>query len=264
MKEVAILFLYEVLALIICFYAFGLILWLLEKLIVRNLGKKSNLLYRITGIIGTTIHEISHAIFCVIFGHRIERIKFFDLNPQDGTYGFVEHSYKKRNLYQRIGNFFIGIAPLILGGASILLLMFLLLRNTFNNIMDMSLSHSLSEIYVMPIEAFAQIFTITNMKTWQFYVFLLVSICIAVHMNISSEDLKGSLTGIVILIVLIVIIDIPLYFLDSDWPLLVLKRIIVFEVSIFSIVFAIDIVMIVLSTLFYFLKKIFNRNKQTD
>lgn len=255
MKEVAVLFLYEVLALILCFYAFGIILWLLEKLIVKNLGRKASLLYKITGIIGTTIHETSHAILCIVFGHRIEKIKFFDLNPQDGTYGFVEHSYKKKNLYHRIGNFFIGIAPLIFGGAVILLLMYFLLGDTFSILMDISTSCSFCKIYILPFDAFAQIFSLNNLKSWQFYVFILVSICIALHMNISNEDLKGSLTGIIVLILLIILIDIPFFFFSSAKALEVLKKIIIFELSIFSVVLVIDLVMVFISGIIYLIKK---------
>ena len=59
---------------------------------------------------GVVIHELSHLFFCLIFQHKIVKVNLF--SPQeDGTLGMVQHSYDSRNIFQRIGNFFIGSAP---------------------------------------------------------------------------------------------------------------------------------------------------------
>jgi hypothetical protein len=79
------------------------------------------------GWLGTSVHELSHAIFCFIFGHKIVDIKLFSPDPETGTLGYVEHSYNRRNIYQMIGNFFIGVGPVILGSAVIYLLFYWLL-----------------------------------------------------------------------------------------------------------------------------------------
>jgi hypothetical protein len=53
---------------------------------------------------------------------KINGISLFSPNLSSGSLGFVNHSYHTNSLYQMMGNFFIGMAPLIGGG---LLLSFL-------------------------------------------------------------------------------------------------------------------------------------------
>jgi hypothetical protein len=38
--------------------------------------------------LGTPIHELGHALFCVIFMHRIVEIEFFKPDPLTGTLGY--------------------------------------------------------------------------------------------------------------------------------------------------------------------------------
>ena len=64
--------------------------------------------------LGIAIHEISHAIFVIIFGHKLNKIVLFS-PKSDGTLGYVEHSYNEKNVYQKLGNFFIGLGPVIVG-----------------------------------------------------------------------------------------------------------------------------------------------------
>ena len=70
---------------------------------------------------GVMVHEVGHAFFCVLFGHRIVSMRLFRPG-RDGTLGYVEHSWNRRNLYQSVGNFFIGTGPIWFGSALIYLL----------------------------------------------------------------------------------------------------------------------------------------------
>lgn len=74
------------------------------------------------GWLGTAVHELGHALFAIIFGHKITAIDLFNIKAKDGKLGYVNHSYNRKSHYQRIGNFFIGIGPILLG--SILLYLF--------------------------------------------------------------------------------------------------------------------------------------------
>src|SRR3989338_501064 len=68
-----------------------------------------------TAWFGTPLHEFGHIIFAKIFRHRVEEISLFRPNKTTGTLGHVSHSYNPKSLYQQIGNFFIGGAPMIFG-----------------------------------------------------------------------------------------------------------------------------------------------------
>ena len=41
--------------------------------------------------------------------------------------GFVEHQYNRNSMYQQVGNFFIGIGPILSGVGSLILAMYLIL-----------------------------------------------------------------------------------------------------------------------------------------
>lgn len=64
------------------------------------------------GAIGVPAHELGHAFMCVLFGHRVTAINLFSPEGPSGVLGYVSHSWNTRSPYQRIGCFFIGIAPL--------------------------------------------------------------------------------------------------------------------------------------------------------
>jgi len=69
---------------------------------------------------GTMVHEASHALFALIFLHKVTKVVLFSPTA-DGTLGYVNHAYDRRSLYQRAGNFFIGSAP-IWGGCAVIAL----------------------------------------------------------------------------------------------------------------------------------------------
>lgn len=77
----------------------------------------------LTAWIGVPIHELGHAIMCVLFRHKIVATQFFPTDTSQGALGYVQHQYNHKSVYQRIGNFFIGIGPIISGITALILLM---------------------------------------------------------------------------------------------------------------------------------------------
>lgn len=207
---------------IICFTGViilvGLILGGLETMAARNfqrsLGRNAVM---ITGVIGTPIHECSHALLCIIFRHRITAIKLFQRPDQNGVLGYVNHSFSKRNIYQRIGNFFIGVAPIFGGILVIVILMYLLIPQAFANYMSIlsgSLGmQSLSDLNLAVIAntywgLIKTIFTFENFQSIRFYIFLFLTTCISSHMSLSFADIKGSFDGLIFIFLLLLFFNV--------------------------------------------------------
>jgi hypothetical protein len=65
---------------------FGLAVGLLNKAFYKLVGYKFGRIVCIaTGFIGVPIHEIGHALFCLLFGHKITEIKLYQPNSTDGS-----------------------------------------------------------------------------------------------------------------------------------------------------------------------------------
>eukprot|EP00808_Paulinella_micropora_P030302 g64845.t1 len=64
---------------------------------------------------GTLVHELSHAAFAVLFGHKITDIGCLLHADENGKLGWVKHSWDDRSAFQRLGNVFIGLGPCIGG-----------------------------------------------------------------------------------------------------------------------------------------------------
>ena len=112
-------------------FLFGKVIALCNGAFYRNFGSKGRAVCYATGFIGTPVHEASHALMCLIFGHKIVEIKFFQPNSSDGTLGYVRHSYNPKNIYQKVGCLFIGIAPVLVGALILAGLLYLLLPELF-------------------------------------------------------------------------------------------------------------------------------------
>ena len=171
------------------------------------------------GWLGTIVHELGHAVFCLIFGHKITDMKLFHPDPQTGTLGYVKHTYKSNNIYQLMGNFFIGIGPILLGTAVIYLLSYWLLGiNPFKlsvsfNAVDWQLNSwgaftQLSQnIWNSSGNLLVEVFRPQNFSGWQLYVFLYLVLAIGSSITLSPPDIKGALGGFAVIVVLIFIFN---------------------------------------------------------
>lgn len=170
----------------------------------RVIGRNTFLM--LFGWLGTFVHEGGHVLFCLLFGHRIIAVKWFDLTCQDGSLGYVRHSCDRNSLYQRIGLFFIGIGPILLGTvviyyASRYLLgpeVFASIRHNADSAMQVS-KHSFAALAESIghncLTIFSVIFTRDNLANWKFYVFLYLTFSVGSSITLSPQDIKGALSG---------------------------------------------------------------------
>ena len=197
---------------------FGTVIGFCNKKFYSNIGANGGAVCIATGLIGTPIHELSHALFCIIFRHKINEIKLFTIGD-DGTLGYVNHSYNPKNLYQRIGNFFIGVAPILGITAVILLIAKFLLPDLPYEILDLSENFTpesgiLGALYGI-LQALKIFFSyITDPKWWAFIV---LGMLLSLHMTLSGADIKGAMDGLVALLALLLIVDIAIGLLSPSF-----------------------------------------------
>lgn len=180
---------------------------------IRSFGPNAIM---ITGFIGVPIHELSHAIFALLFKHNITEMKLLQKPDESGTLGYVKHSYNTKSLYQQIGNFFIGIAPIFGGLISLVALMKLLLPNSYDEFIKISINNlNIQNLNMDVIEGILNsyydliktIFTYSNLKNPYFYLFLFLAICISSHISLSKADIKGASKGLGIIFILILVLN---------------------------------------------------------
>ncbi|GAB6169583.1 hypothetical protein JCM1393_20430 [Clostridium carnis] len=226
---------------------FGLLIGQIEKkssqLIYNGLGKYGVIF---TGIIGTTVHEFSHAIMCKLFLHKIIDIKWFSLSLENRELGYVKHTFNKRNIYQRIGNFFIGIAPIIVGSTILIIFYRLFLKDSFYSILNtinvdgllyLGKNFNLLDfIHLLfnEFSIFAKVtFTIENITSLGFWIFLIIAISVSTHMSLSKADLRNSLDGVIFIFVVNLIISFVLVLFRIP-EMLIMSRLIIFNVFLIS------------------------------
>lgn len=251
------------------YVAFGLILDRIEQLniqyIAAALGRMGIIL---TGFIGTVIHELSHYVMCILFGHQVVEVAWFRpiQGMKDGVLGYVQHSYHPDNLYQQVGNFFIGIAPLLLGSVFILLLFKICLPKSAHQFMEkMKINlHSVTQSFTLGSilklighqtgALFQSLFTKANMKKPIFWIFLVTAYSISTHMSISLADLKGALTGAGVIFIGIVILSfiLALIHLPVKKYAGILIKYNAVVISIFSIGLSFSIMTLLISALLYY------------
>jgi len=218
-KSLAVSTVNQLIASIGVFFVFGLILYALARFTRITFAKVGlyHLDVYITGWIGTPVHELGHALFCVLFGHKIAEMKLFAPNSDDGSIGYVNH-YIPNNPYGKIGNFFIGVGPIILGAVALYAALYWLVPNkneilasitasTMEELRPASMIQQLSLLAGAVPATLGALFAPENLRHWQFYLFLYLSLCIASHMQLSPPDIKGMTSGLISMVVVLFVVN---------------------------------------------------------
>jgi len=188
-------------------FGFGLLLQFVSHLTFRTLenafGQRGS--YFVAWF-GTPVHELSHVLFALIFLHRVESVAFFEPDPDTGTLGYVRHTWNKRNPWALLGNFFIGVGPLLIGGGVLFGLFYWLVpgsHDAWRTITDLGAARDFIawQAYFTVFKDSSLIlvrtlFTAANFGTWQFWVFLYLAVCVAANVRLSPADARGALSGL--------------------------------------------------------------------
>ena len=189
-----------------------------EELSYKTLGQKVYLY--VFGWLGTSVHELGHAIFAILFAHKISEIKLF--TPTSGkSLGQVKHSYTKGNPYQTIGNFFIGIGPILLGALLLWLATWLLFDLNAINVAEkqgVHISHRLFTSWELAkntaigiYDGIADIYRVVignhGDYWWKVVLFIYLFYAIGSSVTLSSSDIKGAFRGFIYFVILLLIFN---------------------------------------------------------
>lgn len=226
----------------------GFVLGFLSKksngFLFRSVGRKGPYL---TAIIGTPIHELGHAVMCLLFGHTIDSIKLLQFNDPNGTMGYVNHSWNPHNLYQRMGNFFIGVAPIFSGILAILFSMFFLVPDSFDVLMSYLEKQAgntdasiFKDSFIVSMDLVQNLFSYGNLTSLWFWLFLFIGISVASHIDLSPSDIKGASSGLVTILIVVFLLN--LTSVGTTWKesinLVLIYNSFIFSFSIIAILFA--------------------------
>ena len=193
-----------------------------QRQAVRGMGR--TLYLYLFGWLGISIHELGHAAFCVVFRHRIVEMKLFSPDTETGVLGYVRHRYSRRSVYQNIGNFFIGIGPLIFGTIIIYHVSYYLLgldtlgaANEFNlRAGDLGTWTGIKEVSQNAWESttgvLEEISAWDNLSSWKFYLFVYLVFCIGSSIRLSPADIRGASKGFGILVLILLCFN-----LSTNW-----------------------------------------------
>lgn len=161
------------------------------------------------GIIGTPVHEAGHILMCLIFGHKVKSFKLIDFKAPGGTLGYVNHSFNSKNYYQRAGNFFIGLAPIL--SAALVVWLLSLYIPFFTGIFshaEVKIGNNLysaaawKDFFVLlfshtinSVETIGQLLVNNFRPEYILYIFILYSI--SLHFSPSPSDFKNSWYGFI-------------------------------------------------------------------
>ncbi len=217
-----------------------------------------------TAWIGTPFHEFGHYFFAKLFLHKIIKVRIFDPNQETGELGRVDHTFKATSLYQRIGNFFIGAAPMIFGSLMLALFAYLFLPNGRELISSLSGNNTLSDFFINISSAFYNSFLkLSVLKAWNYWLFLYLSFCIASHLAPSKADRKGMWNGFLYIVLILILLNIfaVLFKMDITNTILKMRS----YLNILTAIFLYSIIISFLHLFFVYIllalpKKIIHRN----
>lgn len=157
------------------------------------------------GWIGVPVHELSHAMACWAFGHRVRRMKWFDPAGRGGAHGAVEHEFNPSNPYHRAGQLFIGLAPALIGPLVVVALFAFLVSAS-----PEATFHTLVTPTSWVEGARLGLHTVLEPAVWsspRFWLFAYLAACVCTQIELSSADLGQARSGAIVIAILALVVN---------------------------------------------------------
>ena len=177
-----------------------------------------------TSIIGTPVHELGHALMCLIFAHKIDKIVLWQPQSKNGTLGYVTHRYSSKNVYQQLGNIFIGLGPMFSGLVVMIVCMLLCFPETISTYADnaFSLVSDGDGFFSIMIEGVGIIPSMLEewsdgvVPVWGRIIAVILMLCVSLHISLSPADVKVALGGVPVYLVLTLIVTVIVSLIGTD------------------------------------------------
>jgi len=178
------------------------------------------------GWLGCSVHELSHAFFALIFGHKISEIALFEPNSNGESLGHVSHSYNKNSIYQKTGNFFIGISPLLFGGIVLFFCVLLIFRFDVTALSTFRIStHVLTDFTLLKqigINIWNSLITFSNIVFrgsasvwWKSALLIYILYSTGSSMTLSKSDVGSAISGFLWLIIIFLLFNLLTLWIGS-------------------------------------------------
>lgn len=151
--------------------------------------------YRFFVAPGIIVHELSHALMCLLTGAKIRSVSLFEKNG-----GSVEHTKSKIPI---IGSILISMAPIFIGSFVI----FFLSKIAGMDRLSVSFSEGFTSNFGQIVDNIKQIILsldFHNTKTW---ILLYLVLSVAITMAPSKQDFRNIFSAIIIILIILILIN---------------------------------------------------------
>lgn len=175
------------------------------------------------GWIATSVHELSHALFCFPFGHKITAISLFSPDEKSGRLGYVQHSYNPPNPWHVLGNLFIAIAPALVCGLALAGLAAALFPA--GAAFSPSGGEAVWQMALLRLKELSrQVLIEQKALSWKPWVFGYALLALGSGAGLSAADLKESISGLFAFILVLFVGSLAATVLDLPGELLYWPR----------------------------------------
>lgn len=177
--------------------ACGLVAWVSRRVFMYFVGNSARAVFYASSIVGTPVHELGHAIMCVIFAHRITDIKLLTFpGGRSRTLGYVQHTHRRKNRWAAFGNLFIGFGPIFSGLGVMVLVLTVCFPEQWNAYRESS--RILVESGASIQDSLAGVFSLLwslfegfKQNAFASLIGILIMLSVSQHITLSLSDLRG-------------------------------------------------------------------------
>ncbi len=200
--------------------ACGLAIEICYRLCFLLMGRRAGKVYwALTSWLGTPIHELGHALMCLLFAHHIETIR---LVPTKAGGAMVEHSYDRKNLYASFGNLWIGLGPILLGLCVIFAVLYAVYPESMASYRT-AVTELLREgkpvtlVWQRIGEFIHGLFSEGTRPMWVRALAVIVLFSMSLHVRLSASDILGMLPGMPIYFALSALVSLVFALMGQVW-----------------------------------------------